>query len=88
MVAELVAVVLLLVPCTSILGAGLGMGLMLGAILSHLGPLGIVVADDRGTLFAMAWIVLGACVAVLALRADQVRALLTALRPGANVQPH
>lgn len=58
--AELVAVVLLLVPRTIHLGAALAVGLMVGAIGSHVTRLGIVVDDDGGTLFAMAVVVLAA----------------------------
>ena len=56
-VAELIAAVLLLIPATTWLGATLGMGVMAGAILSHLTILGIVVKDDGGLLFALACIV-------------------------------
>ena len=55
--AEMVAVVLLLHPVTPILGAGLSIGLMAGAIGSHLTRLGIVVKDDGGLLFALACLV-------------------------------
>lgn len=57
-VVELVAAVLLLVPRTAWAGGLLAMGLMTGAILSHLLVLGVVVQDDGGTLFALAWIVM------------------------------
>jgi uncharacterized membrane protein YphA (DoxX/SURF4 family) len=56
-VAELIASVLLLIPRTTWLGALLALGVMAGAILSHLTVLGIVVQDDGGTLFIMALIV-------------------------------
>lgn len=55
--AELVASVLLLVPATAGLGALLALGLMAGAILSHLTVLGIEVQGDGGLLFALAWVV-------------------------------
>lgn len=53
-VLELIASVLILIPRTSWLGAGLGMGLMAGAIFFHLTKLGIVVYNDGGRLFGMA----------------------------------
>ena len=56
-VAELFAAVLLLVPRTAWLGAAIAAGVMLGAIVSHLTKLGIVVKDDGGLLFALAIIV-------------------------------
>lgn len=52
--AELVAVILLLVPRTAALGGLLGMGLMTGAIGAHLFRLGVVWQDDGGVLFGMA----------------------------------
>jgi uncharacterized membrane protein YphA (DoxX/SURF4 family) len=60
--AELVAGILLLVPSMVALGALIALAVILGAIASHLGPLGIeVVVDgegDGGTMFVMALIVL------------------------------
>jgi hypothetical protein len=72
-VAELIAVLLLLTPRTAIFGAAMSIGVMFGAIASHLGPLGIVVQDDGGLLFALAWTVLLCGVAVLVIRRDQVQ---------------
>lgn len=67
-VAELVAVALLLYPRTSVLGAVLGVGLMGGAIMSHLTRLGIEVQGDGGLLFRLAVTVLVASLVVVALR--------------------
>jgi hypothetical protein len=53
-VAELVAVVLLLTPATVVLGALLALGVIAGALASHLGPLGIEVQGDGGLLFVLA----------------------------------
>lgn len=64
-VAELIASVLLLFPRTTWLGAGLGAGVMAGAIFSHLTVLGIEVKNDGGQLFIYAWLVLLACVYLL-----------------------
>lgn len=74
-VLELVAAVLLLWPRLSVLGAGLALGLMGGAIASHLGPLGIEVQGDHGLLFTLALVVAGASAGVLALRRRQARTL-------------
>lgn len=71
--SELIAAAMLLIPRTTIFGAAMAVGIMLGAIASHLGPLGIVVQNDSGLLFTLALIVLGASVGVLALRQQQVR---------------
>jgi hypothetical protein len=51
---ELVASLLILIPSTSWLGAGLGLGLMVGAIGMHLTLLGISVKGDGGYLFFLA----------------------------------
>src|SRR6516162_392880 len=53
-VVELIASLLLLIPSTVTLGALLSMGVMAGAILSHLTVLGIEVKGDGGLLFALA----------------------------------
>ncbi len=87
-VAELVAVVLLLVPGTAALGAAMALGLMVGAIGSHLTKLGIVVKGDGGLLFGLAVTVFVSSAAILLLRrAEIVRfaALAQAiLRPGST----
>jgi uncharacterized membrane protein YphA (DoxX/SURF4 family) len=65
-VAELLAAVLLLLPRTTIYGALLGMGVMAGAVFSHLfTPLGLEIQGDGGLLFGLAVVVL-LCCAVLA----------------------
>jgi uncharacterized membrane protein YphA (DoxX/SURF4 family) len=53
-VAELIAAILLLTPRFVWAGALLAVGVMSGAIASHLTVLGIVVKDDGGLLFALA----------------------------------
>ena len=56
-VLELIISMLLLVKRTSLIGAIIGIGVILGAILSHLLILGIEVQDDGGLLFGLAMIV-------------------------------
>src|SRR5438094_8502041 len=63
-VVELIAAVLLLIPRTVWVGAFLALGVMAGAIVSHLTILGIEVMGDGGLLFALA-LVVAACSAVL-----------------------
>jgi uncharacterized membrane protein YphA (DoxX/SURF4 family) len=53
-IAELIAAILLVIPRTAWLGAVLALGVMGGAIMSHLTVLGIVVMNDHGELFALA----------------------------------
>ncbi len=53
-VVELIAVILLLTPRFTWLGSLLALGVMAGAVLSHLTILGIEVQGDKGLLFALA----------------------------------
>jgi len=55
--AELAASVLLLVPSTVALGALLSLGIISGAIFSHVTVLGIDVLGDGGLLFTLAVVV-------------------------------
>ena len=67
-VVELVAAALLLYPATAGVGAAIAMGVMAGAILSHLTILGIEVRGDGGLLFTLALIVFAASAIVLFIR--------------------
>ena len=53
-VVELIAAILLLIPATAGFGALLALGVMSGAIMSHLTKLGIEVQGDGGLLFGLA----------------------------------
>jgi len=77
--AELLAVVLLLVPSTVVWGALLSLGLMAGAIGGHLTRLGIVVQDDGGLLFGLAVFVLLASLTLLALHRRSLPGVRAAL---------
>jgi uncharacterized membrane protein YphA (DoxX/SURF4 family) len=63
-VAELIAAIMLLIPCRSWAGAFLALGVMGGAIFCHLTVLGIVVQNDGGLLFGLA-ITVALCSAVV-----------------------
>ena len=63
--AELIAAILLLIPRTSWLGAILALGVMGGAIMSHLTVLGIDVMGDHGELFGLALTVAACSAGVL-----------------------
>jgi putative oxidoreductase len=71
-IVELIASVLLLVPATAPIGAVMALGVMTGAILSHLTVLGIEVKGDGGLLFGLALIVFACSAIVLTIRRAQV----------------
>ncbi len=71
-VVELIAVLLLLIPSTVTLGALLGLGVISGAIVSHLTILGIDVKGDGGLLFFLALAVFVCCAVILALRRAEI----------------
>lgn len=71
-IIELFVGVILLIPRTATLGALGALGLMAGAIASHLTILGIEVKDDGGLLFALAIVVTIASVAILFIRRRQI----------------
>ena len=62
-IAEGIAAVLLLIPRTTWLGAIFGLGIISGAILSHLTVLGIEVQNDGGLLFILAIVIFLTCLA-------------------------
>ena len=67
-VVELIASLMLLVPGTAALGAVIALGVMAGAIVSHLTELGIEVQGDGGLLFGMAITVTICCLIVVWVR--------------------
>jgi putative oxidoreductase len=67
-VVELVASALLLIPGFAPYGALLSLGVISGALVSHLTVLGVEVRGDGGLLFALAMIVFICSLAILALR--------------------
>ena len=71
-VVELIAAGLLLARCHAWLGALLALGVMGGAIMSHLTTLGIVVQDDGGLLFALALTVAVTCAVTVFLHRNQI----------------
>src|SRR4051812_9182077 len=71
-IVELIASVLLLVPATASLGAAIAVGVMAGAILSHVMVLGIAVKGDGGLLFGLALTAFACSAIVLALRRAQL----------------
>jgi hypothetical protein len=71
-VVELIAVVLLLTPRTVVFGAILSLGVISGAIMSHLTKLGIEVQNDGGLLFGLAVLVFLGSLGILAVRRAQI----------------
>jgi len=80
-VVELIASILLLSSCYCWLGALLALGVMGGAIISHLTVLGIVVQDDGGLLFALAITVAVCSLITLALHRRQIPFVAKLLTP-------
>lgn len=74
-IIELITGILLLIPATVFIGAFLGIGLMSGAILSHLTVIGIVSKGDGGQLFMLAIVVLISCIMIGFLHKQQGIAL-------------
>ena len=75
-VLELIASALILIPRTTAFGALLGLGLMSGAMFSHLTKLGIVIKDDGGQLFIYALLVFIACAVLAFFYRDQLLNLI------------
>ncbi len=71
-VLELMAAVLSLSGRWSTYGAAMAVGIMAGAIASNLKRLGVVVNDDGGLRFALAWTVFLAGAVVLWLRRSEL----------------
>jgi uncharacterized membrane protein YphA (DoxX/SURF4 family) len=75
-IVELIASILILIPRTTLLGAFLGLGTMLGAIFSHIFVLGIVVQNDGGTLFVLALITIICCLIMIYNQKNKIPDLL------------
>ena len=64
-IIELITGILLLIPSTVFIGAVLGIGLMSGAILSHITVIGIQSKGDGGQLFMLAIAVFVCCAIIM-----------------------
>jgi len=80
-IAELIAAILLILPCYAWAGALLAIGVMVGAIGSHLTVLGISVQNDHGLLFGLALAVFTASVATVILHRRQIPFVSEYLKP-------
>lgn len=86
-IAEMVAVVLMLIPRTAGLGALLGLGIISAAVMSHLTRLGIVVQDDGGLLFGLALATMVCCATVVFIRRRSLVQIVRNLHAAAVRQP-
>ena len=75
-IIELVAALLLFFKRTSLLGAIIGLGVIIGAVFSHLFVLGIEVQGDGGGLFALALLVLAMCTITIILQRNKLSEFL------------
>jgi putative oxidoreductase len=80
-VIELITGILLLLPSTVFIGAFLGIGLMCGAIASHITVIGIESKGDGGQLFYLAIITLVCCILTAYIyRQDRLKFIKTILK--------
>lgn len=86
-IAEAVAVVLLLLPASAAIGALLALGVISGALLSHLTQLGIEVQGDGGLLFVLACVVFAASAVVIWLRRGELPVVGPRLAGRAAIRP-
>ena len=75
-VVELIASILILIPKTTLIGALLGLGTIIGALFSHLFFLGIEVKNDGGTLFILAIITFLCCLILIYNQKNKIPDLL------------
>lgn len=75
-VMELIASILLLIPKTKIIGAGLGLGLMSGALFLHFTKIGIFDAAGSPLLFIYAATVFVCCAILLAIHFKELKKFL------------
>lgn len=81
-VGELIAAILILIPATSGIGALIALGVISGALVSHLTVLGIEVLGDGGQLFIYALIVFLSCAALVFFEKDKLLSLMKGQKGG------
>jgi uncharacterized membrane protein YphA (DoxX/SURF4 family) len=74
-IAELVAGILLLIPNLALYGALLGIGIMIGAVISHILVLGV-----EGRLFIMALVTLFCCLGIVWIKKDELVSLFNKIK--------
>lgn len=79
-IIELITGILLLIPSTAFIGAFFAIGLMSGAILSHLTVVGIQSKGDGGQLFMLAIIVMILSIIITVLHKQQGLSLIDTIK--------
>lgn len=79
-IIELITAILILTPKTKIIGMINSLGIILGAVFSHLLVLGVTVGNDGGGLFTLAIIVLIASTLFLILHKTEVISLIKRIK--------
>ena len=77
---ELIITILILITKTKIIAGMLSIAVITGAIVSHLGPLGVEVQNDNGILFYFALFVLASTLLFLWLQKEEVKLMFTTLK--------
>lgn len=80
-IIELITAILILVPKTKIIGMVNSLGIIVGAVASHILVLGINVSNDGGGLFTLAIVVLVATCTYLILNKNELFTLIKKIRP-------
>ena len=75
-IVELITAILLIVPRTTAIGSAIGLGIISGAIFSHLFIIGINFNNDGGALFTLAMVVFVCCAIVAFMKKDELLALI------------
>ncbi len=75
-IVELITAILLIYPRTIAIGSVLGLGIISGAIFSHVFIIGIVFNNDGGALFMLALAVFIACLIVAIMKKDELLAYI------------
>ncbi|MDB5271752.1 MAG: hypothetical protein JWO58_119 [Chitinophagaceae bacterium] len=78
---ELLSIVLLWIPATMLYAMVLILGMMFGAVASHIAVLGIEIMGDHGELFILASVTLCSSATLLILHREELRVLISKVVP-------
>lgn len=79
-IIELITAILLLIPRTKLWGILIGLGIISGAIFSHLLVIGTEIKGDSGGLFLLAIIVMIASLILIFIHKDEFKELVNSLK--------